>query len=182
MITVQSLVQLLQLRPRHWIAVAAVGAALLFLPDPVRQALGVRQLADNYRQWIGLVVVVSVVLLAIHGGVQMQRVQGNLVRVRKAQDRLLERLHTLTEAEKQILRFYLAQQTKTNTLRFQDGVVQGLVAAGILYRASNVGNLIEGVDYNIAEFAWEYLHQNQGLLNGTTLAIRTDKRLPRRWE
>jgi len=38
-------------------------------------------------------------------------------------------MHSLTEEEKKILRFYFTKQTRSNVLRIDDGDVQGLVAA-----------------------------------------------------
>ena len=88
----------------------------------------------------------------------------------------LARLHRLTEDEKQILRFYFAKGTKANVLRFDDGVVQGLASAGIIYMSAPIGNMFEGFAYNISDFAWDYLHEHKELLAGTTNTSRTDKR------
>lgn len=87
-----------------------------------------------------------------------------------------ERLDSLTEDEKQILRFYIAEQTKSNVLRIDDGIVQGLVSTGIIYRAASVGNMLEGFSYNLSDFAWNYLSVYPHLLEGTTNTYRTDKR------
>ena len=67
-------------------------------------------------------------------------------------------------------------QTRSNTLRIDDGVVNGLVAKGIIFRAASMGNLLEGMAHNIGDFAWDYLHENPHLLEGITDIARTDKR------
>jgi len=96
--------------------------------------------------------------------------------VRKFTKARLERLHRLTEDEKKILRFYIAQQTKTNVLRWDDGVVNGLVAEQIIFQSSEYGSVLDGFPYNITDFAWDYLHKHIYLLDGTTNEYRTDKR------
>jgi hypothetical protein len=70
----------------------------------------------------------------------------------------------------------VAQQTKTNVLRYDDGVVQGLVAKGIIHQASSMGNVLEGFAYNIDDSVWAYLNENREVLAGTTNTYRTDKR------
>lgn len=86
------------------------------------------------------------------------------------------KLEGLTEGEKQILRYYFAEGTRANTLRIDDGVVQELVACRILYRSSSVGDMLEGFAHNISDFAWDYIHSNPQVLEGTTNTYRTDKR------
>jgi hypothetical protein len=93
---------------------------------------------------------------------------------------IIDKLNSLTEDEKQILRYYIAKDTRTNVLRVDDGVVQGLVAAGIIYRSANVGNILEGFAHNITDLAWDYLYVHRDVLQGTTDLYRTDTRRERR--
>ena len=80
-----------------------------------------------------------------------------------------------TEEEKQILRFYYAKETKTNYLHVADGVVQGLVAKGIIQLASSMGSVVDGFAHNINEIVWQELNEHPDLLVGTTNTYRTDK-------
>ena len=89
---------------------------------------------------------------------------------------MTKRLHSLTEDEKQILRFYIAENTRANTLRIEDGVVQGLISDRIIYQSASLGSILDGFAHNINDFAWDYLHVNPHLLEGTTNTCRTDKR------
>ena len=85
------------------------------------------------------------------------------------------KLENLTEEEKQIMRYYLATKSRSNTLRIDDGVVNSLVANRIIYRGASVGNMLEGFAHNISDIAWEYLHSHPELLVGSTNTYRTDK-------
>jgi hypothetical protein len=60
-------------------------------------------------------------------------------------------------------------------LKVNDGVVQGLVADHIIYRTTSIGTLLEGFAHNITDFAWDYIHANPQVLQGTTNFYRTDK-------
>ncbi len=72
--------------------------------------------------------------------------------------------------------FYVAENTRANTLSIEDGIVQELVAERIIYRSASVGNMLEGFAHNISDIAWDYLHVYPQLLEGSTNTHRTDKR------
>ena len=172
----KTLLEALKLAPRYLVSLGAIAAFLLFGSDKWLKRLGVDEFAKHYRQWLALVLVVTSVLFLVDrsmagGGWIRERML-----VRKFTKCRLERLHSLTEDEKQILRFYFARQTRANVLRAHDGVVQGLVAAGIIYQSASTGHILDGFAHNINDFAWDYLNKHIALLEGTTNTYRTDKR------
>jgi hypothetical protein len=175
MFSVQHALEALKLGPRQLIAVGVVCGSLLLLPEKVADFLGIHDFAQKYGQWLGVALIVSVTLLAVNGSEKVLYAVRDRSLRRKAHQRMLKRLHGLTEEEKQILRFYVAKETKTNVLRLDDGVVNGLVAAGIIHRASPFGRRDE-FPHNIAELAWECLNQHPEVLVGTTRTYRSDKR------
>lgn len=179
MLTMNSLVEVLKLTPRYFVMLGLFCGAVLLLPQNATDTFGVSNLAQNYRQWFGITFLLSMCGLAVYWGEQVIRGVRNRSALQKAHARILKRLNSLTEEEKQILRYYLAEESKTNTLRIDDGVVSGLEAHGVIYRAVDHGDLIEGFAYNISEVAWEYLNENHGVLNGSTRTYRTDKRKSR---
>jgi len=140
------------------------------------KTLGIYDFAQNYRQWLGLVMIFTGVLFAVDRGIAIFGWIRYKMAVTEVEDARLKRLHSLTEEEKKILRFYFTKQTRSNVLRIDDGDVQGLVAAGIIFRSADLGNMLEGFAHNISDFAWDYLQINPGLLAGTTNVYRTDKR------
>ena len=178
--TLQSFLDAVKLPPRYLAAIALCCFLLLIIPNSLAQTLSVDQFAQDYRQWIGITFIASLCLLAVDGCVKIRSTIRNRSRRAKAHERKLKRLHALTEEEKQILRFYVSQQSKTNMLRVDDGVVNGLAADGIIHMAARQGNILEGFAHNIDDFTWDYLHEHIELLEGTTNTYRTDKR-ERRW-
>lgn len=166
--------EVLKLAPRYLVAVTLAAVFLLFGPDRALKYISVYDFAQNYRQWIGIVLVVFIALLLVYGAKEIILWIWNMMILKKALKTSLQRLHALTEEEKQILRFYIAKETKTNVLCIDDGVVQGLVSAGIIYRSSNIGTMYRGFAHNIFDFAWDYLHENPHLLKGTTKKYRTE--------
>jgi hypothetical protein len=173
---IKAFLDFLKLTPRYLIVLGITAAMLLFGGEKFLNHIGVYQFAQDYRSWIGIIFLLSSALLVIAIPIKITKWIKQLWNKRKFYQRITQRLNGLTEDEKQILRFYIGRQTKTNVLDFRDGIVQGLVSHGIIHQAASAGNLIEGFAYNISEFAWDYLHIHPELLEGTTNFYRTDKR------
>ena len=172
----KTFLEFLKLAPRYFIAFVIMAGFLLFAGEKLLKQIGVFEFAQNNRAIIGLVLVVSVPLSLISLLTGAYTLVKKWWRKRKFYRGITERLNSLTEDEKQILRYYFAKETRANTLRLDDGVVQGLVSKSIIYRATSVGNIVEGFAHNISDFAWNYLYVQQHLLDGSTNTYRTDKR------
>ena len=172
----KTFLEVLKLAPRYLIALGAMAGFLLFASMGFLKFLGVFEFAQNNRPMLGLALVVTVALFAVSVSADALVFAKGRWRKRKFYRRVTDRLNCLTEDEKQILRFYIAKQTRANVLRYDDGVVQGLVSDGIIYRSASLGNMLEGFAHNINDFALDYLHEHQHLLVGSTNTYRTDKR------
>jgi len=176
MLTVEQFTQVLKLAPRYLVAVIVFCSVLLFIKDETAKLLGVYDFTQNYRQWLGIAFTGTSSIIIVDWCIKVGGVIRNRAIKIKREKRILQSLHGLTEEEKQILRYYFAKQSKSNVLRINDGIVNGLVAKGIIVRAANQGDLIEGFTHNINELVWDYLDVNLGLLDGETNTYRTDKR------
>lgn len=172
----KTLLEILKLAPRYLIALGVMAAFLLFAEENSLKFIGVFEFAQNNRSMLGLALVVTVPLFAVSVGADTIIIIKGWWRRRRLYRRIAERLHCLTEDEKQILRFYICENTRANMLRIEDGVVQGLKSDRIIYQSASLGNVLEGFAHNISDFAWDYLHVNPHLLEGTTNTYRTDKR------
>ena len=172
----KNLLELLKLTPRNTAPLLIVSSILLFGSDELLKTIGMLQLTKDYRIIIGAVFMLSLAILVTHIAFELFAKINKRWRRRKVYTKIKKRLNALTEDEKQILRYYISQNTRANTLRYDDGVVQGLRSAGIIYQSSSLGTALEGFSYNIIEFAWDYLHVYPHLLDGHTDIARTDKR------
>jgi len=173
---IKSVIEVLKLAPKYLAALGLVAAALIFLPVRWLTVLGLQSFSTEYRAWIGLALVVCVAICAVSVVVWVGDWIQGLIRRRGIQKFMAGKLNRLNEDEKQILRFYFANGTRSNSLRVDDGVVQELVACRIIYRSSQMGNLLSGFSHNISDFAWDYIQANPSVLRGTTNTYRTDKR------
>ena len=169
------LFEFLKLTPRYLIAIGLVAGLLIFGSDGFRDTLGLTEFAQKYRPVHGVLFLSSIALILVGiagSGVDWVKREW---RKRTTFRFITKRLHVLTEDEKQILRHYILRNTRTNSLRISDGVVNGLASAGIIHRVAEVGDMVNGFAYNISEVAWNYLQIHPHLLEGTTTVSRTDK-------
>lgn len=77
-------------------------------------------------------------------------------------------LHELTPDEKSYLAAYVLDDVNTQYMQIDDGIAGGLNAKGIIYRASNVGDMLRGWAYNIQPWAKDYLREHPHLLDGAS--------------
>ena len=173
---IKSALELLKLAPRYLIAIGVAAAFLLFGSDQFLARLGLTKFTEDNRAWLGIAFVSTVSLFAIYVAGEIVSFFGRKIRKRQFEKSVAKRLQRMTEDEKQIMRFYFAENTRSNVLRVDDGVVQGLKSDGIIYQSASLGNMLEGFSHNIGDFAWDYIHSNPAVLDGTTKTYRTDKR------
>lgn len=173
---IKSVVEVLKLAPRYLAALALIAGALIFLPDHWLSVLGLQSFSTEHRAWLGLALLVSVAICSISLVIWIGEWIQGVIHRRSIKKFIVGKLNRLNEDEKQILRFYLAKGTRSNSLRVDDGVVQELVACRIIFRSTQMGNLVEGFSHNISDVAWDYINANPEVLRGTTNTYRTDKR------
>ncbi len=171
----KALLECVKLAPRYLIAAGSVAGLLLFGSPQLIENLGMTQFAKDHRAVLGLIFLTASALVCVAFFSWVHQRNQRFWRKRKMRKTIFQRLHSLTEDEKQILRYYVALQTRSNTLRIQDGIVQSLVSAGIIYRSAGVGDMINGFSHNIGDTAWHYLNKNPELLIGTTDTYRCDQ-------
>lgn len=172
----KSVLEFLKLAPRYLVAVAIVCAILLFSPEELQQTLGTTNFVNSFRQWIGLSLVSSFGVWLVVICASSCEWTKRLWDKNRRQKKIVSRLENLTEREKQILRYYFAKDTRGNKLRIENGDVQALTRAGIIFHSASLGSVLEGFAHNITDFAWDYINENPHVLDGTTNTYYTDER------
>jgi len=141
--------------------VCALGL-ILFLPAGAAKVLAVDKFRETYRIFLGPAFLLIVSFLAAR--IFM------FCRQKMNEKRLLlskqKTLHKLTPEEKGYLVPYIIHQKNTLYVGPEDGIMNGLVAKGITYRAASIGNLLDGIAFNLRPWAREYLENNPHLLDG----------------
>lgn len=146
------------------LAIAVAAAVLLFGSETMIGIMGLGGIRDTYRPWFGMTLLVVGALLCVEvGAAAAGWVKKRIVWWRNLRGGK-RRLHDLTPDERQVLRAYIENDTRTQYLDLQDGVAQGLAQARIIYRASTLGTLTSFA-YNMQPWAWDYLRAHPELLD-----------------
>lgn len=144
-------------------AICVVAGILLFAYENLLDTLALQELVESFRAYIGVVFLVSLALVVVNSAVAILKfvkpwlVQAYWIRQGK------KRLQILTPEEKDILRFYIDNQTRSQRLDIKGGTVNALQREKIIVRGSNLGSYW-GFDFIIQPWAWEYLNGNPHLL------------------
>ena len=125
--------------------------------------VGLTDLVETYRDYIGGIFLVTLALLVVNAAAaacdffKPWVVQAYLIWQGK------KRLRVLTPEEKEILFYYIQNQTRSQKLDIKSGTVNGLQRDKIILRGSSLGTY-SGFDFLIQPWAWEYLNIHPELL------------------
>ena len=154
-----------KMAPVPLLAIGIATGVLLFAPDTPAKSLGMDEFADQHRAIIGGIFIAAWAYLLAHL-VWWGRARAVAVYESRRQAKIREsRLRDLTPEEKHYLAPYIFNNQNTQRFAFDDGVVGGLAAKGILYRSSNLAQP-DSIPYNIQPWARRYLREHPELLEG----------------
>ncbi|MDM0109849.1 superinfection exclusion B family protein [Variovorax sp. J22R24] len=148
------------------ISTAGVAGILLFSPFSLVETLGLVELVAEHRKYIGLGFLISGVLLAADGGWQAVKLIRTKLKSRRIRATGMRWLADLTPDEKAHLLPYISEAETTQYLAVDDGVVNGLISKGVLYRAASVGSVVDGFAVNMQPWARKCLNKDPELLWG----------------
>jgi Super-infection exclusion protein B len=154
--------------PKYLFPIALVTGLGLFSPSSVLDIFGLTSFVSQYRQYIGIVFLISMALILTEAILFAHRALSGWRQRSEVTKHRQELLQNLTLQEKSVLRNYITRKTKTAYFDLEDGVVGGLEAQGVIYRASNIGQLDRWA-YNIQPWAWDYLTKNPHLLTSESV-------------
>lgn len=120
---------------------------------------------SEYRDWVYVIFIFSSIGFLTQVIIEIYKYVEKKIHDKRLQDRMQQQLNNLTNDEFKILSSYIKQNTKTQYLRMEDGVVNGLVQAHIIYRSSNLGDSVKHTwPYNVQPWVWDYLYKHPEIL------------------
>ncbi|WNL34188.1 super-infection exclusion protein B [Arcobacter cryaerophilus gv. pseudocryaerophilus] len=112
----KTLLEFIKLTPKNITPFLLISAILLFAPREWLIFLNILDLKEEYHFIISMIFLLSsIILINYILFFIFSFFKKSLIRI-KIKSRIKKRLHNLTEDEKQILRFYISQNTRANTL------------------------------------------------------------------
>ncbi len=141
-----------------------ISTVLLFGGEELVASLGLLQAKEILKPWVGVVWIISLSIVISDPTFYAFNWVKTRVQWRIYLKQMQKTLHDLTPEEKKFLSVYIINDTKTQSADCNDGVVNGLVAAKIIFRSSNLSQYYTTFPYNIQPWAWEYLKNNPEIL------------------
>ena len=164
---------------RYVLAVGVSLGVILFFPDSFIDRLGLLTFRQQYQPYLGAAFLLSVAILCTDSFGAVAAWARKLYRERMTLREARTRLKHLTPEEQALLRGYLEGQTKTANFLLSSGVVAGLSEVGIIYRSTNHGRGHDPrFDHNIADWAWDYLHEHPEFIGLTSARIDAVRATP----
>jgi len=150
----------LKLPQRVLWALLVIAGFVLWGPKWFASGLGLEQFIETYRMYLGVVFLLflaATLPTPIHWAASKA---GEVVQERRHKEAREARLRDLSKGEKAVLRYYITNDTRTQTLNYADGITSALEEAEIIYRASNMSKSYTNFAYNIQPWALDYLRKH----------------------
>jgi hypothetical protein len=144
-------------------ALCIVCAVLIFSSEGTLGNFGLKTFVEEYRAYLGGGFLGTLALTAVNSLSAVWKfiypwiAEAYWIRLGR------KRLQSLNPTEKEILRYYIQNQTRSQTLPIQNGTVSALHKEKIIIRGSSLGSL-HGFDFIIQPWAWEYLNEHPELV------------------
>ncbi len=163
--------EFLSLDFRSLFILAGASWIIFFIPIFIWQGLGLLGLWSNTRPWIFLIGLVATAWLILGGVYDLLKLgknrASNWIEQQRKQKTNEKSISSASNVEKEVLARYLAEDTTTIAFDLRDGIVNGLIDKGILYRASQASNPMSvDFDVNIQSWAWDFIKSHPDVLKG----------------
>lgn len=137
---------------------------LIFSTEPTLEKFGLKLFVTDFRAYLGVGFLVTLALTVVN----CVSATWKFIYPWVAQAYWIsggkKRLQSLNPTEKEILKYYIQNQTRSQNLPIQNGTVNALEREKIILRGSSLGTM-HGFDYIMQPWAWEYLNKHPELLN-----------------
>ena len=145
-------------------ALCIVFGVTVFSGDAALENFGLKAFVEEYRAYLGMGFLATLALTAVNSLAAVWQfiypwiAEAHWIRLGR------KRLQSLNPTETAILRYYIENQTRSQSLPIHDGTVNALQREKIIIRGSSLGSL-HGFDFIIQPWAWEYLNGHPELLD-----------------
>ncbi len=151
--------------PKVLLGISIFCAVAILMPDQLLHRIGFLPYTGSIRQYLLIALLLSSSLLLSHFIFSLFPVLKGRFNGKVIIHRGKKRLKQLTQAEKEILRGYIQNDTMTQTFDCTNGAVLALEYEHIIYRASALSQEFTDFPYNIQPWARKYLRRNQNLIS-----------------
>lgn len=144
------------------VALGASAAFILFIPESLAATLALDEFRRTHRIYLGPGLVVVGAWLVT----RLLAMAAAPLKQRRNLRQLQNSLATLTAEEKGYIAEFVETGRATVLVPMEDGIMGSLMSRRIVYRSSNVFDVVEGVPYSLQPWARQYLEANPHVLDG----------------
>jgi hypothetical protein len=148
------LLKIFDLKPRFFFAIGLIGALTLFLPQQIKDTLGITQLVDTYRSIVGTVTLISFVLWIVQ--LQPWKLILGLIEKRNFKKEFVNKLADLSDNERILLAYCVSRRKQTIHLNMMHAVATALRAKGFLGYVEG-GVYVTSMPFSIYPHVWKEL-------------------------
>jgi len=148
-----------KIRPEFLIALACSSLFLLLSPTWLLQALGLLTVLGTIKTWLGISLLLSLFLLFAKASALAIRYAGGQLKLYKSK----QLIHQLTGEELGFLGEFIDRDVASIQAPIGDGLAGALMAKGLIFRASSMGNVLTGFAYSIQPWVRNYLRNRPHL-------------------
>lgn len=149
------------------IGILILSSLLIFLPEQAINTIGLKNISEEYKLHVGLLFLFSISFFAAYCLNGLWKVFLGVWLHEKGKIFFLKReAKNLTFEEKQILKIFIENKTRSANFSMKNGVVLGLQQRGFIVRAGNLGTDSHSMSFpfSIQPWAWQHLNNNPELL------------------
>jgi hypothetical protein len=148
-----------KIRPEFLVALAGFSLFLLFSPTWLLQALGLLAVVATIKTWLGITLLLSLCLLATRAiGITIRHLN-SLVQLSKSK----QAIQQLTGEELGFLGEFIQDDVASIRAGVGDGLTGALMAKGLIFCASRIGDPLSGFPYGIQPWVRSYLQKRPDL-------------------
>jgi len=148
-----------KIRPEFLVALACSSLFLLLSPTWLLQALGLLTVIGTIKTWLGISFLLSLFLLFAKASAFAIHYAGGQLKLHKSK----QFINQLTGEELGFLGEFIDRDVASIQAPIGDGLAGALMAKGLIFRASSMGNVLTGFAYSIQPWVRDYLRKRPHL-------------------
>jgi hypothetical protein len=149
-------------KPALGVGAIAASCALVLWATQYPEFAAAKAVVAPYRGWIEVGLISSIATLVAFLIAKLGAITGHVLTNRRTKATLKRELESLSQPEKEILRLYLSNGSRSLVFPIQESTVNGLVSRGILYQ-HGIGS-IHSAPTHVNEYVWSEIIKHPNLL------------------
>lgn len=146
-----------EIKNRYFFGAWLFGTLLIFLPSDIKQKMAV-SIPDGVRPWVGFATLAAFVLWLVLGLLHVLSFIQNKIKERETRKNILSHLDTLSQGEREVFIFCIANNQRTIYRNINDSSVNSLKSKRLVVMAPQ-GSVLS-MPNTIPKFVWDHVTEN----------------------